>query len=419
MLETNSRALLIVIDGLGDRPIPELGRLTPLEAAYTPNMNRLAAGGITGMMDPLAPGVRVGTDVGHLGLFGYNPFNIYWGRGPIEAVGVDLPLEDGDVALRANFATVDDSLRVLDRRAGRIRKGTEKLASALNGMKLANGTRVVFRQAIEHRAVLVLKGKGLSAELTDSDPGPNREGEPLKRVESRIPGFPPAEQTASLVNEFIDRAHKILSDHPVNKLREKKGLPKANIVITRGAGMRMKPRGIADRFNIRGACIAGETVVLGIARMAGFETFTSKRFTANIDTDLMGKAELALKKLSDHNLVVVHIKGVDIVGHDDYPLSKLEFIELIDKVVGLIMREIPSSLRFYLGVASDHSTPCRIREHTADPVPVFIYGDDVLTDEVEEYGERACARGGLSRINANEFILILLDLIGVTYRFGR
>ena len=418
-MTADARALLIIIDGLGDRPIAELGGLTPLEAAHTPNLDRLAASGITGIMDPLAPGVRVGTDVGHLGLFGYNPFAVYWGRGPIEAIGVDLALKEGDVALRANFATVDDALRVLDRRAGRIREGTKELAFSLNGMKLSDGTEVIFREATEHRAVLVLRGRGLSAEITDSDPGPNKEGEVIHRVKSRIPGFAPAERTASLVNEFIDRAHKILSDHPVNRLRREKGLPPANIIITRGAGMRIKPRGIAERFNIRGACIAGETVVLGIAKMAGFETFTSDRFTANIDTNLMGKAELALEKLKDHNLVVVHIKGVDILGHDDYPFSKLEFIESIDRMVGFIMKEVSRSHNFYVGVTSDHSTPCRLREHTADPVPVLIYGEDVLTDGVKEYGERACARGGLSRINANEFLLILLDLLGVTYRFGR
>ncbi|RLC42982.1 MAG: phosphoglycerate mutase, partial [Candidatus Coatesbacteria bacterium] len=159
-------------DGVGDRPIYKLGRRTPLEAANTPNMDNLARNAVNGLMDPLAPGIRVGTDVGHLALFGYNPLRTYWGRGPIEAAGINIKLEPQDIALRCNFATVDEQMRVKDRRAGRIREGTRRLARELNGLRIADDIEVIFKEATEHRAVLVLRGEKLSPEITDTDPGP-------------------------------------------------------------------------------------------------------------------------------------------------------------------------------------------------------------------------------------------------------
>ena len=173
------KGLMLIIDGLGDRPLDEFDGKTPLEAANTPCFDMLAKSGITGLMDPLSPGIRVGTDVGHLALFGYNPLKVYWGRGPIEAVGIGIELKPGDVALRCNFATVDDNFIVVDRRAGRIRH-TDPLAAALDGMQLADGITITFRPATEHRAVLIVSGERLSAEITDSDPGPASEGEPLR-----------------------------------------------------------------------------------------------------------------------------------------------------------------------------------------------------------------------------------------------
>jgi 2,3-bisphosphoglycerate-independent phosphoglycerate mutase len=279
------KAIMLIIDGLGDRPLDEFGGMTPLEAAHTPCFDALASGGITGLMDPLSPGIRVGTDVGHLALFGYNPLKVYWGRGPIEATGVGINLKPGDVALRCNFATVDGNLTVVDRRAGRIRH-TEPLAAALDKMPLGNGINAMFKRATEHRAVLVLSGERLSAEITDSDPGHAIDSEPLQEVKPKRPGQPLAEKTACLVNKFVHQSYEILRDHEVNKERVKKGLLPANIVITRGAGMAVKMRSLTERFDIKGCCVTGESTVVGIAQMAGFKVLTNEKLTANIDTDL-------------------------------------------------------------------------------------------------------------------------------------
>ncbi len=416
-MEKTRKGIMLIIDGLGDRPIGEFGGRTALEAASTPCFDALAKGGITGLMDPLSPGVRVGTDVGHLALFGYNPLKVYWGRGPIEAVGVGIELSPGDVALRCNFATVDEKLVVVDRRAGRIRH-TDELAAALDGMRLGNGITAAFKPATEHRAVLVLSGERLSAEITNSDPGPANEGMPVKEVASRRPHAPLAEKTAGAVNEFVKKSHEILRDHDINKERAAKGLLQANVVITRGAGMAVKMRSITERFDIRGCCVAGESTVIGIARMSGFKILTNDKLTSNIDTDLDEKARLTLQGLDEADFVVTHVKGADLMAHDGKPREKLAFLERIDEMLQKIIDGLENPRDTYIAITADHSTPCIIREHSADPVPVLIHGEGVLVDEVDSFGERACARGGLCRIRANDFLLSILDMMGVTYRFG-
>jgi 2,3-bisphosphoglycerate-independent phosphoglycerate mutase len=411
------KALMLIIDGMGGRPLEEFGGLTTLEAAYTPCLDALALGGITGLMDPLSPGIRVGTDVGHLALFGYNPLKVYWGRGPIEAIGVGIKLESGDVALRCNFATVDGNFVVVDRRAGRIRH-TRALAAALDKMSLDNDVAVTFKPATEHRAVLVLSGERLSAEITNSDPGPSNEGEPLQEVRAKQPNQRLAEKTARLVNQFVRNSHEILRDHEDNRARAKKGLLPANIVITRGAGMAVKMRSLTERFDIKGCCVTGESTVVGIAAMAGFSVLTNDKLTANIDTDLDEKARLTIEGLKQADFVVTHIKGADLMAHDNRPRQKLEFIEQIDGMLQNIIDKLDNSHDTFIAVTADHSTPCAIREHSADPVPVLIHGEGVLVDDVGSFGERACARGGLCRIRANDFLLSILDLMGATYRFG-
>jgi len=411
-----SKGLMLIQDGLGDRPIYRLGRRTPLEAANTPNMDNLARNAINGLVDPLAPGIRVGTDVGTLALFGYNPLRTYWGRGPIEAMGINMKLDPQDVALRCNFATVDDEMRVTDRRAGRIREGTRKLASALDRLDVSDDIEVAFKEATEHRAVLVLRGEKLSPEVSETDPGPANVGERVRKCEPSEPGLRLAQRTADAVNRFVERSHEVLKDHPINKARVQEGKLPANIVLTRGAGCALKMRSITDRFGLKGACIAGESTVVGVARMAGFDIFTSPRFTANVDTVLDDKARYATEALKVHDLVVLHVKGTDILSHDNRPLDKMHFIEKIDEMLGILLSQIDDDV--YVALAADHATPCEVGEHTADPVPVTIYGPDVLTDNVSGYSERSCQRGGLCRLTANQLLLTLLDFMGFTYRYG-
>jgi len=412
------KGILLILDGLADRPIEEFDGLTPLEYAKTPHFDYFVKNGITGLVYPAGPGVRVGTDVGILGLFGYNPFKVYWGRGPIEAVGAGLELDRGDVAMRCNFATVDENFRVIDRRAGRIRTGVRELAKALNGMKVGDDVTVLFKEGTEHRAIAVFKGRELSAEITDSDPGIPAEGREIPPVRAITPGFYFADRTAELVNKFRCRAHEILKNHPVNIRRINKNLPPANALLTRGAGMRTNVRKIAERFTIKAAAISGETVVKGIARISGFKPVYKKGMTANIDTNLELKIDTVLQELEENDFVILHIKGTDIMGHDNQPVKKMEFIEKIDHYVGKLFNFVKRRNDFYIACSSDHATPCNVRDHTADPVPSFIWGKNLLVDNVTSFGERNFISGGLGRLRSNEFTLTLLDFMGVTYKLG-
>ncbi|HEX4919121.1 MAG TPA: phosphoglycerate mutase, partial [Candidatus Bathyarchaeia archaeon] len=206
---TDKRAVMIVVDGMGDRPLIDHDYKTPLEYANTPNMDRLAKGGLVGSLDPISPGVRPGSDVANLALLGYDPSKYYTGRGALEALGAGIDLGPNDIAFRVNFATVDDDFRVEDRRAGRIRKGASKLAKSVSEIKVEStpGIKSIFKSTVDHRGVLVLRGEKLSRMVTDTDPG--EEG--LKLVIARgSDGSEEAKRTAAAVNEFVKRSHEVL-----------------------------------------------------------------------------------------------------------------------------------------------------------------------------------------------------------------
>jgi len=412
------KAIYLLQDGISGRPREELDGRTELEIANTPNFDKLAKEGICGVMDPMASGIRVGTDVGHLALFGYNPLKVYDGRGPIEAAGIDFELEEGDLALRGNFATVDEDMMIVDRRAGRIREGTQELAFSLNGMRLNHKVKVYFKEATEHRAVVIFRGDRFSSYITSVDPGAGNEGVKLPSCKAKDEAFSIAVYTASLINQFTLKSYKILKEHPVNLQRRRQNKPPANIILTRGAGTEIRIKSITDKFNIKGTCISGESTIRGIAKLAGFEVIHHPEFTANIDTDLYKKANCALEALTHSELVVIHTKGTDIMSHDDRVEDKIKFIEKTDNMMGYLMDNLPRDVICYIALAGDHSTPSNLRTHSGDPVPVVLYGPDVLKDDISVYGERSCAKGGLNRISANEFLLCILDYINATYRFG-
>ncbi len=261
---------MIVVDGMGDRPLIDHDYKTPLEYANTPNMDRLAKGGLVGLLDPISPGVRPGSDVANLALFGYDPAKYYTGRGPLEALGAGIDLGPNDIAFRVNFATVDDDFRVEDRRAGRIRKGASKLAKSVSEIKVESvpGIKTIFKPTVDHRAVLVFRGEKLSKNVTDTDP----QEEGLKLVISRATdGSEEAKRTSAAVNEFVKRSHEALREHPLNQERANDGEKPANIILTRGAGTRPSLPSFKSMFDLRGACISGTALVKGIASAAGID----------------------------------------------------------------------------------------------------------------------------------------------------
>lgn len=416
MPKKRSKGLMIVMDGLGDRPIPELGSKTPLESAGHPQMDIVASRGITGLVDPWAPGIPCGTDVGHLCLLGYDPHEVYPGRGPIEAAGLGIDLEPGDVAFRCDIGTVDENGIVIDRRAGRIREGAAELAKSLNGMKLSNGVTALFLPATEHRAVLVLRGEGLSSRVSDSDPGTKHEGEPIGRIRP-LDTSPEAHRTARALQEFIDRAHKILARHPVNLERISQGLLPGNAVLTRSPGTFRGLPALSQRYpGLTASCVAGENTVLAIAKLIGMTPVTGPGMTASFDFDPEAKVRAAANALSDRDLVLVHVKAPDLAGHDGRFDRKCEVIEKLDRLVGGLLEVAGDEM--YVAIVSDHSTPCSLGDHSGDPVAAAICGPGVRVDQVQHFDERSCAQGGLGRISGKGFFNTLLDLMGFVEKCG-
>ena len=397
---------MIISDGVADRPVPELNNRTPLQVARKPNMNELAKRGICGLMHTIAPGVAPGSDTAHLALLGYDPFKVYTGRGPFEAAGAGIRLKPGDIAFRVNYATVNDNLIVRNRRAGRIRD-TQELEASIKRIKLP-GVRLIFKSTTSHRATLVLRGKGLSHKVTDSDP--HRERVKIRRVK---PLAREAAKTAKLLNEFMNKTHKVLQDHPFNEKREKEGLLPANYLLLRGAGVVPHLPSLKERFGIKGACVAAAALVKGVCRLAGMAIIDVPGATGTVNTDLDAKRLATVKALKDHDFVLLHIKGFDEVSHDGDYEAKVHFIERVD---GLIKQLADAA--DYLVLTADHTTPVTVREHTGDSVPVVIAGPGVRSDDIPTYDEYAAAGGGLGRIRGNDLLPTLVDLMSKGKKFG-
>jgi 2,3-bisphosphoglycerate-independent phosphoglycerate mutase len=401
--------LMLILDGLPDRPV---GGKTPLAVAKKPNLDKIAVMGINGIMDTISPGVRPGSDTSHLALLGYDPYKFYTGRGPIEAAGVGIELRPGDIAFRANFATVvgNGSIFekvVVDRRAGRIEQ-TEDLVRALNEVDLPIEFEVA--RATGHRAVVVFRGAS-SADLGDTDP--KIVGERVKKCK---PLSDSTKEIAEIVNEFMQKAHEVLENHPLNSEREKKGLPKANAILLRGAGVMKEIPGFYKKFGLRLAVVSATALIRGVGKIVGGDVFTPQGATGNKKTDLKAKIEKSLELLDKYDVVLLHIKAPDEIGHDRDFEGKVEFIERLDPHLSRIL-ELDFSKNCLI-VTSDHSTPVSVGEHTADPVVVSILHEGVRVDDVSKFTEFDAPKGGLCRIRGMDLLNIALDLLNLSKKFG-
>ncbi len=411
------KVLLVILDGLGDRPVD--GK-TPLSEAKTENMNKLAKMGINGIMDTISPGIRPGSDTGHLSLLGYDPYKYYSGRGPIEAAGTGVDVRPGDVAFRVNFATVEgegDSVFekvVVDRRAGRI-SNTDELEKAINEKVSLEefGVEFIFKRGSGHRGALVLRGEGLSDRISDTDP--HRVGEKVMKCRP-LDDSEEAKRTAEIVNSFMEQAHRVLEEHPLNAEREKRGLPKANAVLLRGAGKCPHIPSFEEMHGIKLAVIAGTTLIKGIGRLLRGYVPDVEGATGSKDTNLDNKVKAALEALKECDFVLLHIKATDELGHDGNFEGKKEFIEKVDRAIepllNLDFKEV------CLIITADHSTPVSVGEHTGDPVPVIIVHEGVRVDEVDEFSELKAWKGGLCRIRGIDLFRIALDLVDRMEKFG-
>lgn len=408
------KGVLVILDGLGDRPAEALGGRTPLEAASTPCLDRLASEGLSGLVHPLAPGVPVGTQIGVGLLMGLARLDIpHLSRGPVEAAGVGLTMQPGDVVLRANFATLErdeERLRIIDRRAGRDVHGLDRICRDLEALPMADGLTVRVRPSTQHRAVVLLRGEGLSDAVTDTDPGAGHEEEGLLPCRPREADDPAAGRTARALNAFLQRAFNLLCTHPVNRERTRRGGLPVNGLLTRGAGRLHPVRNLIRHLNLSTMVVAGEGTIVGLSRLFGFDVCTHPAFTAYADTNMALKFDRALEAVGTHDFVVLHIKGTDTFAHDHDPVGKKDFIEAVDRHLTDLAAEA-----IVLGVTGDHTTDSRVGRHTGDPVPGVIRGPHGRRDPVTSFSERAAMQGGLGHLSATSFLCTLLDHMGAMH----
>jgi 2,3-bisphosphoglycerate-independent phosphoglycerate mutase len=380
------KGILVILDGLGDLPSRQLNDKTPLETAEMPNLDFLANRGQMGQMYPVRPGFVPESDEAVVSIFGNDLINS--SRGQLEARGAGLKLMRGDLALRVNFATIDsfESGKIIDRRAGRTLTTSEAeiLAKALNKIKLS--CEFEFKSTVQHRAALVLKG-GFSDNVTGND-YTYIKGQAT--AAEKIGEFKPLDEednsvyTANILKEFIDKAYEVLKNHPVNENRKRRGLLPANFLLMRGAGI--EPPKL--RFYKKWMAVAYMPLEKGFAKICGMTTFSfDYPKLKNLDAysnlwEGLKKAcefsETAIRKnFHDFDYAYVHIKETDLPGHDNKPFEKKHMLEYIDKTFFKFLVNFAPPNKIKVIVTGDHSTPCKLKAHSADPVPVLFYNQSI------------------------------------------
>jgi 2,3-bisphosphoglycerate-independent phosphoglycerate mutase len=407
MSDIANKILLIVLDGASDRPV---GGKTPLSEADKPNLDRLAYGGINGIMDTVGPGIRPGSDTSHLAILGYDPYKYYTGRGPFEAAGVGIDVKGGDIAFRVNFATLENGI-ITDRRAGRI-SDTDELAKAINEKVKVPGIELIFKRSTGHRAALVLRGTGLSPAITDTDP--KKEGNPIKECHA-TDDTAEAKHTAEVVNSVSQQVVNILDSMPANQERRKQGLPPGNAILIRGGGEVPHIPPFQERYGLKGAVIAAAGLIIGIGKMCGLEHIPVGSMEVETSgSSAAAKVKKAVEALQTYDFVLLNIKGADEAGHDGDFRKKTQFLSDTDPAFADVLK-LKDTLVI---VTVDHSTPVILKDHSADPVPILMHGPGIRMDDVAHYNELIAYKGGLLRIKGMDVMPIALDLINKTKKFG-
>ena len=380
VVQTESKLVMVVIDGIGGLPVR--GK-TELETAKTPNLNRFTPQAVCGLIDPISYGITPGSGPSHLALFGYDPFQHEIGRGVMEALGIDIPLSKDDLAVRGNFATIDEKGIIVDRRAGRIptEKNKEICEFLENEIKEIEGIRISIYPGREHRFVLVFRGEGLRDDLTDADP--QKDGLKAKGTEELSQE---ARRTAEIVNLYSKKATEALRPfHP------------ANSILLRGFSKIPDIPTMSEKFKLRPAAIGTYPMYRGLARLVGMEILkTGETLREEVET---------LKKYFDqYDFFYIHFKKPDMAGEDGNFKMKVKAIEEIDRILPAILKMKPD----VLVITGDHSTPSILKSHSWHPNPILLFSKYVRPDGIRRFTEIQCQRGQLGRFPAVDIIPLML-----------
>ncbi|MBX3434980.1 MAG: 2,3-bisphosphoglycerate-independent phosphoglycerate mutase [Pirellulales bacterium] len=388
--KNDSKIVMYVGDGLGGLP-QQPGGLTELETAQTPNLDALAREGVCGSSIPVAPGIAPGSGPGHLGLFGYDPVTYLIGRGALEATGIGFKLEPGDVAIRANFCTIDAAGNITDRRAGRIpSEESAPLAIRLREVKIP-GYEVFVEPVKEHRFVIVLRGPGLQGSVHDTDP--------------QATGVPPldpvaadagSQKTADVLKEFMNQARKLLA-----------GETKANCCTLRGVAGKPDLPSYEEVYGLKAAAIAVYPMYKGLAQLVGMDV-VGDAHTLDEQMDVL-EANWA-----KYDFFFIHFKYTDSSGEDGNFDLKVKRTEEYDAAVPRIMALKPDVFI----ATGDHSTPSMLASHSWHPVPTLLWAKHCRTDRCESFGEAECLRGGLGQFEAKHLMTLALANAGRLGKYG-
>lgn len=391
--DTGGKILLLVMDGLGGLPLTPDG-LTELEAAHTPNMDKLAKEGSTGLSIPVARGIAPGSGPGHLGLFGFDPLKYEIGRGVLEATGIGLEVAPGDVAVRGNFCTVDADGKITDRRAGRI--PTEEGAKRVELLKQITlpGVETVVEAVQDYRFALRLRGPGLNGDIADTDP--QATGVPPLPAQAQSPA---AEHTAKLINQWIGEAARILKGHEP-----------ANMVTLRGFAMDPNLPKFKDIYKLKAACVALYPMYKGVSRLVGMDIIET-----DVHQSVAEEFQNVVRIWNDYDFVFCHVKYTDSRGEDGNFDGKVKVIEEVDAALPILLALKPD----VLVITGDHSTPAAYKSHSWHPVPTLLHAPKThMPDRAQAFGERECMAGALGQFPAADLMQLALAHANRLAKYG-
>ena len=395
--------IIILGDGMADRPCAALGGLTPLEAAHTPALDALAARGRSGLLATVPEGFSPGSEIAHLSLLGYDLPTVFEGRGVLEAASMGVSIEPSEMAMRCNLICIASDGTIKNHSAGHISSGeASELIDFLN-RELGDGV-ARFYPGVSYRHLLKVRGgdKRIACTPPHDVPGHLADSEMVR------PLSPESEATAEYINRLIKRSQEILPSHPVNVRRVAEGKDPANSIWPWSPGYKPAMRTMGELFGIRkGYVISAVDLIMGIGVYAGLEPIVVEGATGLYDTNYEGKLQAALDALrGGADFVFLHIEASDEAGHEGDVMLKKRTIENLDhRIVGPLMEALKDfDEEVAVAVLPDHPTPCDIRTHTSDPVPFIISRSDVEPDGVTCYSERAASEGGYGLLQGDGFI---------------
>ncbi|MCH2405274.1 MAG: alkaline phosphatase family protein [Nitrosopumilus sp.] len=416
--------IYVLLDGVGDLPHPDLDGKTPLEAANTPTLDKIASNGSIGEVISVGKGIAPESDIAVFNMLGYK-FNYtdYVGRGVIEGIGIGIDFKDGDLALRGNYSTLDEEGIIIDRRAGRQieKEDADGVAKEIEEkIKFSHpNTSVVVSPTIGHRVTVRIRvdSRKLSSKITNTDPAYSNIGGmgvakavgDFLKIEKCLPleETEDSKFTANLVNEFSEQSINILKESKINKRRQEQNKKQLSCILLRDAGNKLPDViPINEKYAMKFSCIVDMPVELGIS-----EVLKMKTFEAGGLTDYEEKARVAAKAMETQNAIYVHLKGPDEFGHDGDAVGKMKNIEEIDQRFFKTLVENIDSSKVAIIISADHSTPCIYKGHSDDPVPILVSGDFIKNDGTTRMTEEQAKKGSIGLLQGAEVVSKSLELI--------